>query len=659
MRKLLAAETLNNLTILSQKRKEQDYAQLYQTFTIECNGECFDVVAIHEKEAAKLFGLYLWHKGDLHWLEEGSKPVLVKVRNTMVSSIFNLWRSKQKIYAEVTFYKNFHTYVLPTPAPHAQPIHASIMQEIPNALTKEDEPLYVLKTIFGYESFREGQLEAIQAIVGGKDCVILMPTGGGKSLIFAVAAIVKQGLTVVIEPLKFLMEEQVAILREKGVSAFYFNSSLTDTEMDFVIHSLTRFRSQYVMLFTSPECIFSERLKKVLSSWNAIGKLGLIAVDEAHCIDSWGVGFRPDYTRLGELKSYGTVIAAFTGTATPHSLQVLIDTLKLQECSVIQTSFLRDNLFIEVLDKKDNAKQQLATMILEKFQNNCGIVYCARRQDAVDVAHELKKYGVSVTYVHGALSDIDRKKNEELWSNDNAKVMCATKCFGMGINKGNVRFVIHLTFPESLEDYYQEIGRAGRDGYPATCITLFKFENRSFHLHNIKEIEDEGNKNQRYNKLNESTYFFYNSTECRHVQILSYFGEGASNPCETTCDVCTNGPLRDHGIQSDKTELAKIVIHCVIEMQIVGKVNVTLLSQVLMGSVSAEILTSGLDKLNGYCKAKELLPGRSERKLLVKFIYYLILKGFLKETIRGASNCNVALTVGDVSNLLSRSVKIY
>ncbi|XP_068680749.1 uncharacterized protein [Montipora foliosa] len=447
-RKLLAAETLNNLTILSQKRKEQDYAQLYQTFTIECNGECFDVVAIHEKEAAKLFGLYLWHKGDLHWLEEGSKPVLVKVLNTMVSSIFNLWRSKQKIYAEVTFYKKFHTYVLPTPAPQAQPIHASIMQEIPNALTEEDEPLYVLKTIFGYESFREGQLEAIQAIVGGKDCVILMPTGGGKSLIFAVAAIVKQGLTVVIEPLKFLMEEQVAILREKGVSAFYFNSSLTDTEMDFVIHSLTRFRSQYVMLFTSPECIFSERLKKVLSSWNAIGKLGLIAVDE-------------------------------------------------------------------------------------------------------------------------------------------------------------------------------------------------------------------GNKNQRYNKLNESTYFFYNSTECRLVQILSYFGEGASNPCETTCDVCTNGPLKDHGIQSDKTELAKIVTHCVIEMQIVGKVNVTLLSQVLMGSVSAEILTSGLDKLNGYCKAKELLPGRNGRKLLVKFIYYLILKGFLKETISGASNCNVALTVGDVSNLLSGSVKIY
>ena len=530
------------------------------------------------------------------------------------------------------------------------------MQEVPDGVDKEEEPLHVLKKIFGHDSFREGQEEAIQNITEGKDCVILMPTGGGKSLIFTIAAILKQGLTVIIEPLKFLMEEQVAILREKGVSAFYFNSSLTDNEMDFVIHSLTRFKSQYVMLFTSPECILNARLQNVLSNWNASGKLAFIAIDEAHCIDSWGIGFRPDYTRLGELKGYGTVVTALTGTATPRTLQVIVDTLKLHEYTIIKNSFLRENLFIEVLEKKDNAKKQVAAIIQEKFQNDCGIVYCGRRQDAVDMAQELKKHNITVNYVHGSLSDTDRKKNEELWSNGNVNVMCATKCFGMGINKGDVRFVIHLTFPECLEDYYQEICRVGRDKNPAMCIALFKFENRSFHLHNITHIEDEGCRKDRYNKLNQSTFFFQNSTLCRHVGVLSYFGEDA-NPCEDSCDVCTRQPVGEE-IQCDKTELAKTVIHCLIEMQPLGKVTVTLLSQVLMGSVSAEILSTGLDKLISYGQGKRFFVGRNGRKQLVKFMYRLILKGFLQEKIEGGSSANILLTVGDVNNLLSGSVKV-
>ena len=419
------------------------------------------------------------------------------------------------------------------------------MQEVPETVDKEDQPFHVLKMIFGHESFREGQQEAIKTIVEGKDCVILMPTEGGKSLIFTVAAILKQGLTVIIQPLKFLMEQQVTVLREKGVSAFYFNSSLADTEMDVVIHSLMRFRSQYVMLFTSPECIFQSRLQNVLSSWSESGKLAFIAIDEAHCIDSWGIGFRPDYTRLGELKKFGSAVVALTGTATARTLEVIIDSLKLNQCTVIKTSFLRDNLFIEVLEKKDNARKQVATIVHEKFQNDCGIVYCARRQDAVDMAQELKKHSNTVTYVHGTLSDTDRKKNEELWNNGTAKVMCATKCFGVGINKGDVRFVIHLTFPESLEDYYQEIGRAGRDGNPAKCIALFRFENRSFHLHNISQLEDESVRDERYNKLNQSTYFFHNRSLCRHVGVLSYFGEDASSPCEDSCDVCTLGAVAE------------------------------------------------------------------------------------------------------------------
>ena len=362
----------------------------------------------------------------------------------------------------------------------------------------------MLKTVFDYEEFRAGQLEAI---LNGDDCVVLMPTGGRKSMLYVISLIFKQGLTIVIQSIKFLMEEQVSSLRKKGIHALFFNSSLKK-KAESVIHYLTRCNSQYVILFTSPECIFNANLQSIVKTWQNNGKLSFVAIDEAHCFDSWAIGFRLSYNTLGELKKLGVEIAAVTGTATPDTVQFLINNLALTNCKVIKTSFLRDNISIEVLEKKEKGKQDVAKMISERFIFECGIVYCARRQDVVDIAHHLKECDVSTTYVHGTLSDTERSKHLEQWTGGSAMVMCATKCFGMGINKPDVRFIVLYTFCSCIEDYYQEIGREGRDNLPACCITFFKFEDRSVHLHHILQVEDKDVQAQRYAKLNQASDFF-------------------------------------------------------------------------------------------------------------------------------------------------------
>ena len=533
--------------------------------------------------------------------------------------------------------------------------------QIPADITEEEKPQHVLKTVFGYETFRAGQLEAIQAILNGDDCVVLMPTGGGKTMLYVISSIIKQGLTIVIQPLKFLMEEQVSSLRKKGIHALFFNSSLKK-EADSVIHYLTRCNSLYVILFTSPECIFNAKLQSIVKSWQNNGKLSFVTIDEAHCIDSWEIGFRPSYNRLGELKKLGVNIAAVTGTATPDTVQFLISNLTLTNCKIIKTSFLRENIFIEVLEKGEKAKQKVAKLISERFPNVCGIVYCAKRQDAVGIAHQLKECGVSTTYVHGTLSDTGRSKHLEQWTCGNAMVMCATKCFGMGIDKHDVRFIVHYTFSSCLEDFYQEIGRAGRDGLPACCITFFQFEDRSVHLHHILQVEDKDVQTKRYARLNQASDLFSDNTECRHCKILMYFGEEVPL-CEDMCDVCTKKGVSNVPWENCEPELTKLVINCLIELlphcQTLN-MSVQLLSRVVMGSVSSEIITNKLDQLSTYAKGKVFMPMRGGMKSLNKFIYKLIMKGYIKEELSTChvNNKTVSLNLGDITELLAGTINV-
>ena len=267
-------------------------------------------------------------------------------------------------------------------------------------------------------------------------------------MICTVAAVIKQGLTVVIEPLKFIMEEQTEKLRKKHVSAFYFNSSLTDIEMEFTITSLSRKDTPYAILFTSPECVMSPRLWHVLKMWCDTKQLSFFAIDEAHCIDVWGVGFRPDFLKLGSLKQFNVPVVAPTGTATKRTQQLVVETLQMNHPKIVIVSSRRSNLCIQVIPKKDKPKEQVASFISSDFHGQKGIVYCSRRSDCVDLSHMLKSMNINALFVHGDPRDSERQKHKEDWENGRAQVMCATKSFRMGIDQKNVRFVT-TSFPET------------------------------------------------------------------------------------------------------------------------------------------------------------------------------------------------------------------
>lgn len=486
-----------------------------------------------------------------------------------------------------------------------------------------DDKAALLRRVFGYSSFREGQEELIDAILAGRDVFGVMPTGGGKSVCYQLPSLMLSGLTVVVSPLISLMKDQVTQLTAIGVPAAYINSSQTSQEQREVYAGI--YHGVYSLVYVAPERLETAGF---LSAARAAG-VALLAVDEAHCISQWGQDFRPSYLRIpyfiGELPRRPTV-AAFTATATKAVGEDIMRLLGLRASLHITTGFDRPNLRFEVI--RPQSKYDCLKSILTARRGRSGIVYCSTRKNVESVCQKLREDGFAATRYHAGLEDIERRRNQEDFIYDRQTVMVATNAFGMGIDKSNVAFVIHYNMPKSLEAYYQEAGRAGRDGAPADCILLYNLGDAStarFLIQNSGENPDLSEEERAavmamdYERL-ERMMGYCETKDCFRGYILDYFGQTHPEKCGN-CGNCS----ADY-IPIDVTREAQMVLSCVVRIRekLGYGVGMVVVKRVLMGGRDKRVLGLGLDKLSTY----GLLKGR-ENLFMQELMDALLAQGFL------------------------------
>ncbi len=408
-------------------------------------------------------------------------------------------------------------------------------------------PQTILKNTFGYDTFRPHQREVIENILARRDTLAIMPTGGGKSLCYQIPALLFEGLTVVVSPLIALMKDQVEQLRAAGVPALFLNSTLAPETYAANMEHIRR--GEVKLLYVAPETLLTPRIFSLLDAL----KVDLITIDEAHCISEWGHDFRPEYRQLVDVRRRypKAVCLALTATATPRVRADITRSLGFSQSNEFVASFNRDNLYIEVAPKSDPVKQTVR--LLERFKEQSGIIYCFSRKQVDELAATLAQKGYSVRPYHAGLEDDARRRNQEAFIRDDVQIMVATIAFGMGINKPNVRFVIHYDLPKSIEGYYQEIGRAGRDGLPAHCLLLYSYGDVAKLKYFIDQKEGEERK-VAIQHLDAIVRYAEEQTHCRRKPLLTYFGENYSTPKCQNCDNCTAAPpvLVDVTIQAQK-----------------------------------------------------------------------------------------------------------
>ena len=400
-----------------------------------------------------------------------------------------------------------------------------------NSQTKK-EAKKILKSVFGYDSFRENQEDVITAIMSGKDVFTSMPTGGGKSLCYQIPGMIFDGLTVVISPLIALMKDQVDDAISKGIPAAFLNSTLKKEEISGIYSRLHK--NEIKLLYLSPERLAVEGYIDRLHAF----KVAFFAIDEAHCLSEWGHDFRPDYLFLSNIRDNfpDVPMAAFTATATHKAQDDIIRLLKLNMPLIVRASFDRKELNYQVRPKTEVLSQISA--FVKNHPDEAGIVYRISRKDVEKTASHLKNRGIKALHYHAGLTKDERTKNQELFNRDEVDVIVATTAFGMGINKNNIRYVIHGDLPKSMEGYYQETGRAGRDGLDSTCVLFFGTGDIAKQNYFIDQIEDPQEQVKCKKNLN-SLLRFSTVNVCRRKQILEYFGEAHNGECGN-CDVCNN-----------------------------------------------------------------------------------------------------------------------
>ena len=506
-------------------------------------------------------------------------------------------------------------------------------------------PLQILKAYFGYDSFREGQKEIIDTILNMQDALAIMPTGAGKSLCYQVPALLLPGITLVVSPLISLMQDQVKSLNEAGIHAAYINSSLTEGQINKALSFAAR--GVYKIIYVAPE-----RLETAsFLSFALHTPISMVTVDEAHCISQWGQDFRPSYLKIIDFVEQlpgNPIISAFTATATEVVKNDIARILKLKNPNVVVTGFDRENLYYQVEHLTGKQKDIFIQNYIETHPNESGIIYCATRKNVDTLYEKLLKQGVSVTRYHAGMSNDIRKKSQDDFIYDRAQVVIATNAFGMGIDKSNVRFVIHYNMPQSMENYYQEAGRAGRDGEPAKCILLFSTQDvmisklllgsKDFEGMDFQEMEQVKHQDSRRLQLMEG---YCMTTSCLRNYILEYFGETTHQPCDN-CGNC-----HQEFEELDMTLDAKWVVGCITEMR--GRYGQSLIISTLLGSKKARLKDIGATSYNCYGQ----LENRTEADLRL-LINQMIRMGYIIQTEGEYS----VLKVGNIADLQTKNTKI-
>ncbi|TND09934.1 MAG: ATP-dependent DNA helicase RecQ [Bacteroidetes bacterium] len=449
--------------------------------------------------------------------------------------------------------------------------------------------LEILKQYYGYEQFRPLQGEIIQSILDKKDTVVLMPTGGGKSLCFQIPAMLSEGVCIVISPLLALMKDQVEALKANGISAAALNSTLTISGEDKVLSRCKN--GEIKLLYISPEKLVSN-----LGALRTYFPVSFIAIDEAHCISAWGHDFRPEYTQLGMLREQmpGTPIIALTATADKVTRKDIVQQLRLKDPQHFIASFDRPNLSLRVkAGTKTKEKNAEILDFLETHPGEAGIIYCLSRRTTEEVAAFLRQKGHNADCYHAGLDNQTRERVQEAFINDELQIICATIAFGMGIDKSNVRWVIHYNLPKSIESFYQEIGRSGRDGLKSDTILYYSLGD----LVMLSKFAAESKQSEINMARLQRMQQYAEANICRRKILLNYFGESMEHDCGN-CDVCLN-PRNFF----DGTQLAQKALSAVIRME--EKVGVNMLIDVLRGSSRAELLEKGFQNIKTYGAGKE------------------------------------------------------
>ncbi|GAB3894098.1 DNA helicase RecQ [Spirosoma agri] len=455
---------------------------------------------------------------------------------------------------------------------------------------RSQNPADYLKRYYGYDRFRPMQEAIIESILSGRDTVVLMPTGGGKSVCFQIPALMLPGITIVVSPLIALMKDQVGALHMNGIPAAYINSSQHGREQrDIEEDALS---GKLRLLYVSPEKLLTDSFLSFLTRIN----VSLFAIDEAHCISSWGHDFRPEYTQLNILKDRFPAIPTIALTATADKLtrQDIAQRLNMNDPAIFVSSFNRTNLSLQVLPGQ-NRIQQIVKLLQQK-PDTSGIIYCLSRKSTESLAAKLQEKGFNAAFYHAGMDPADRSRTQEAFLRDDVRIMCATIAFGMGIDKSNVRWVIHYNMPKNIEGFYQEIGRAGRDGAAAQTVLFYSFADVATYKDMLSE-NSPANLGLQLAKL-ERMQQYADAHTCRRQILLSYFSEELPEPCGN-CDVC-----RDPRITFDGTVLAQKALSAIVRTG--ERVPMNLLIDILRGSRSQQVLQGGYDQVKTYGAGRDL-----------------------------------------------------